>query len=142
MQGRVGVVHGPEGRGRHLRVHGRGERAENLAAIGAHHGGADEHAAVDILDDQHEAVVAGPVDPASCRRGDRRVAGPDRQAAVSSLLLGQADPTHLRVGEGHPGQPVVAAERFGRPSRWAISTRACHTATWVNAPRPVMSPMP
>ena len=48
----------------HLGVHGQRQQAEHLAAVGADDGRADEHAAVGVLDDLDEAVVARPVDPA------------------------------------------------------------------------------
>ena len=58
VQGRERVVHGQHGRHRHLGVDGQREHAEQLAAVRPDDGGADEHAAVGVLDHLDEAVVA------------------------------------------------------------------------------------
>ena len=39
-------------------------------------------------------------------------ADPHAQPGVARLLLGHADPADLGIGEGDPGQAVVAAERL------------------------------
>ena len=44
--------------------------------------------------------------------GDRLAAGADPEPLLARLLLGHPDPADLGIGEGHPGQPVVAAERL------------------------------
>ena len=49
-------------------VDGQGEQPEQLAAVRPDHGRADQHAAVGVLDNLDESVVAGAVDPAARRR--------------------------------------------------------------------------
>src|SRR5689334_19428783 len=116
MQCRVDVVHRCERRGWDLRVDGRGECTEYLAAVGAHDRGTDENASVDILHEKNESIVAGSVDPPSRRRGDSRIAGANPETAFPSLGLRETDSTNLWIGERRPGQPVVAAEQI-RPTQ-------------------------
>src|SRR6476659_10237568 len=91
MQCRIDIVHRCERRGWGFRVDGRGECTENLAAVGAHDRGTDENASVDILHEKNESIVAGSMDPPPRRRGDSCIAGANRETALPSLGLRQAD---------------------------------------------------
>ena len=79
---------------RHLGVDRHGQHAEQLAAVRADDGGADQHPAVGVLDDLDEPVVARPVDPAA-RLFDAICCVPTRtlRPASAGLLLGQPDAT-------------------------------------------------
>ena len=87
---------------------------EQLAAVRADHGGADEHAAVGVLDDLDEAVVARAVDPAAAVRRDLLAADPHRQPVSRACC--SVRPTRPTSGsvKVDPGQPVVAADRARR----------------------------
>src|SRR5438445_13445757 len=85
-----------------LQLDGELEDSEEIAAPRTHRRGADEHAAVGVLDHLDEPLVAGSVNPAP--GGDRCLLDPGAylDSLPYRLLLGEPGRAHFGIGECNP----------------------------------------
>ena len=115
---------------------GQGEHGQHLAAGGARRGGPHEHAAVGVLDQLDEPLVARLVDPPP---GRARARGrcPPRTARPCSRAAASVSPTEPISGSVKVtrGSGPVVGRRPGR-ARGCRSTQmsAWYIDTWVKAP--------
>ena len=86
MKGRIGIDHAPQLLGRHLRVHGERQEAENFAPDRSGRQRTDEDLALSVFHELDQLFVADLVDPTPSAVRDPGGAAPNRDPARSCRL--------------------------------------------------------
>ena len=116
----------------HARRHRKGDLRDQLAPAGTHGRGADHPAAAEVPgqglgpDDQLHEALRAPGGDAPVDVGHRQLDDPGPRDPLGGLRLGQSHPTHLRVGEGDPGNGSVLEPGPGPAGKGAGPDQAAH----------------